>query len=250
MAYNIYMNNKTINLKAFILRHSLPITNIDLLQQALTHKSCVSYDNHKDVQLYNERLEFIGDAILDAIISIHLFDKYPYEDEGMLSKMKSYIVSKQSLFKIAQTLQLIEIIQVKGIELQQDVFSSILANAVEAIIAVIYLDAGLESAKHFILTHFPPLIEQVENEAHEKDYKSILQHICQTEYQSKPIYILNDIFGPDHNKIFSMSVSIAHNTTEKIFGPCEEHSKKKAEQQVAKLTCETMFADKNFEKFF
>lgn len=240
------MNNNAISLEIFISHHSLPIKNIDLLQQALTHKSFAGYDSHNNVTLYNERLEFIGDAILDAVISIYLFEQYPNEDEGMLSKMKSYVVSKQSLFKIAQTLQLIDIMRVRGIVLQKEVFSSVLADAVEAIIAVIYLDAGLESATNFIITHFPPLVEQVENEMHEKDYKSMLQHICQKEYQSKPVYILDNITGPDHKKIFSVSVSIDG----KIFGECRESSKKKAEQEVAKYVCETMFADRNFERFF
>lgn len=238
--------NKLSKYKNFLEAQNIPISSIELFQQSITHKSYLVCGTHKNVHLHNDTLEFLGDSILGFIISVYLFETYPHHDQGYLSKLKSYIVSKPFLFMVAEKINLIEVMKVRGIELEEGQFSAILADAVEAVIGAIYVESGIENAKKFVLARFIPLIDIVLQEEHEKDFKSMLQHYSQKYFNTKPVYQLESTSGPDHNKRFSISVKVGSRSV----GPCEAHSKKQAEQQVAKLACEKIFPDENHEVFF
>jgi ribonuclease-3 len=207
----------------------------DLLLEAVTHKSYLNEirdPSRKD----NERLEFLGDAVLDLAVSEHLTDIYPSSTEGELSKMKARIVSERALAKVARRLLLGQYLLLgRGEELTHGREKpSILADGLEAVIAAIYLDGGFIEAKGFILKAFS---EEIEGLAHPKgplDYKTELQEYCQKEFDTLPQYRVLREFGPDHEKTFEVELSIRG----EVWGIGQGRSKKEAEQQAAKQALE------------
>ena len=149
--------------------------DIELLRCALTHSSVKDDENPS-----NERLEFLGDSILGMIVSEFLYRELPDATEGDLTRIKSVVVSRQSLGKLAKRLELQKYLSVgKGVRKQRSVPISLSANAVEAIIAAIFLDSGMESARRFVLENFAPFANIVIKNRHAKNYKSLLQHHAQ-----------------------------------------------------------------------
>ena len=203
---------------------------IDLLQDALTHKSYMS-DPRQGRQSNNERLEFLGDTVLGLVIAEHLMSTHPDYPEGTLSKFKGRIVSEPSLAEISRTLDIGSYLRVgKGEELTQGrEKSSILADALEAVIAAIYLDGGLAAARSFILTHFKKAIETTVSVASILDYKTDLQEYCQRELEILPQYEIVAQRGPDHQKEFDVQVLIRGRS----YGEGSGRSKKEAEQKAA-----------------
>lgn len=205
--------------------------NIGLLREALTHKSYVNENpelNLKD----NERLEFLGDAVLDLAISTSLIMNFPDFQEGELSRFKSMVVSEASLAKIAARLDLGRFLflgkgeeQTGGREKE-----SLLANALEAIIAAVYLDGGLEPADEFIRMTFSDEISMIVKEGISLDYKTDLQEYCQAQGLPLPVYKVSRETGPDHKKIFEIELLIR----DQVFGIGIGRSKKDAEQKAAK----------------
>ncbi len=198
--------------------------NYQLLEEALTHKSFSMEDGRTS---FNERLEFLGDSILNASVTDFLFKRYPDEDEGKLSKLKSHLVAKPSLVKWAKDLKIGPFIRMSTSEeatggRERD---SIIANAVEALIGAVYLDQGFDRAHGFILQKLSQRKRIVET-----DYKSKLQELIQKKFRMPPTYILVGEDGPDHNKIFHMEARIK----KKLLGKGQGRSKKESEQAAAR----------------
>ncbi|MBI4057304.1 MAG: ribonuclease III [Elusimicrobia bacterium] len=198
--------------------------NPDLLLEALTHKS---HAVEKNQARQNERLEFLGDSILSAIVAHHLYEKYPGEDEGRLSKRKSLLVSRAALARWARDLDIGMYLKLGAGEDTSGGRSrtSILANALEALIGAVYLDGGFKASSAFI-GHW---LSRQEDGFKETDYKSRLQEILQKKYKSPPDYELTKATGPDHDKTFVVSVKLG----QQVLGTGVGKSKKEAEQAAA-----------------
>jgi len=194
-----------------------------LLEEAITHKS---YSIENNLELFNERLEFLGDSILSAVTASYLFKKYPLCDEGAMSKMKSYVVSRKNLFVWAKDFGIEKFVKIsKAEELsggrQKE---SILANTMEAIIGAIFLDKGYQIAQNFVCG----MLEKYDIKS--ADYKSELQEMIQLQYKTLPFYKVIDEKGPDHDKTFKISVGVG----KKPLGIGTGKTKKEAEQNAAK----------------
>ena len=199
--------------------------NLDLLRSALTHAS--GADNRVSS---NERLEFLGDAILGSVVCELLYHRFPDYLEGELTRIKSVVVSRRTCRQLSQRLELGEFLLLgKGMITQTRIPQSVLADVFEALVAAIYLDAGTEAVKEFIHRHVGPEIERVENGYHGGNWKSILQQFSQREYGHTPVYQVLDEKGPDHNKSFNVIAQIGSVNYPSAWG----RNKKDAEQRAA-----------------
>jgi ribonuclease-3 len=204
-----------------------------LLAEALTHKSYIN--ERKDAGgKDNERLEFLGDAVLSLIISEHAADVLPSSSEGDLSKLKARLVSEASLAPAARRLGLGPLLRLgRGEELGQGrEKSSLLANALEAVIAAVYLDGGLAEARTFTLRACAEELEQLGAASSDQsgDYKTELQEWCQKRYAALPHYVTVRESGPDHQKLFEVHVAARGEAV----GTGTGRTKKEAEQMAAK----------------
>lgn len=208
-----------------------------LLQQAVVHKS---YLNEMKVAGLrdNERLEFLGDAVLDLIISEDLIDRYPSTPEGDLSKMKARVVSEPALAEIARRIGLGKYLRLgRGEEMTQGREKpSLLADALEAILAAVYLDGGLAQARSVIHRIYGSDMEAFLETEIMIDYKTRLQEFCQREYDTLPVYTVIDETGPDHQKTFEVQLSVGGD----VLGKGKGRSKKEAEQQAAREALERL----------
>lgn len=209
-----------------------------LLNEALTHKSFVN-ENRATDRRQNERLEFVGDAVLSLIISEHLAGELPHCTEGDLSKLKARLVSESSLAKAAKRLELGRLLRLgKGEELSKGREKhSLLADALEALIAAIYLDGGLEASREFTLRIFAQelqAIRKVNGDSGIEDYKTHLQELCQKRFDTLPRYVTVRESGPDHRKTFEVELLIRG----EVKGSGRGLSKKEAEQMAAKQALE------------
>lgn len=199
--------------------------NPQLLQLALTHASCAD-----DRRMSNERLEFLGDAVLAHVVCHELFERFPDYLEGELTKVKSMIVSRKTCSRVADKMELGRFLKVgKGMSTQRKLPSSCVAGAVEAVIGAIYIDGGEQSAREFILAHVGLWLDQADANQHQENFKSMLQQYAQHTMDTTPVYELLDEKGPDHAKCFEVGVVIGHRRFPTAWGP----SKKEAEQFAA-----------------
>jgi ribonuclease III len=199
--------------------------DVTFLKEALTHASGA---NHRLSS--NERLEFLGDAILGAIVCELLFRKFPEYLEGDLTRIKSIVVSSRTCAKISEELGIGEFLVIgKGMSSQEQTPPSVLADVLESLIGAIYLDAGIEAAQRFILRHLEPEIDAVVDGQRSLNYKSDLQQVAQRRFGETPTYLLLDEKGPDHSKCFKMSARIG----ERNYAPAWGRNKKEAEQRAA-----------------
>ena len=200
-----------------------------VLKTALTHSSYAN--QHKDEE-YNERFEFLGDSILQLCITEYLFLNYKNKSEGELTKIRSLIVCENSLYEIGKKLNLGYFIRMsKGEELtggRERV--SIIADSVEALLAAIYLDKGLEFVKDYILGHFRKIIDKAINNDIILDYKTKLQEEMQKSGEVSIVYELLKYEGPPHRRKFYTSVIV----DDKELGTGEGYSKKESEQNAAR----------------
>ena len=213
--------------------------DINLLQEALRHSSFVN--ELGDLQLRdNERLEFLGDAVLNLVVGHILMRRYPDLKEGDLSRSRANLVNESQLAKMAQSFELGLYIQLGKGEIQTHgrEKNSILADAFEALMASIYLDGGFDAAYKIIETNFQPLIEHLHAAANNYDYKSQLQEKVQVEHGSMPDYSIMREDGPDHDKTFWVALK-ALNIETRGSGK----SKKAAEQDAARLALEVLNKD-------
>lgn len=205
--------------------------NIELLQTALTHSSCSSDMKNKEIA-NNERLEFLGDAFLDAVISEYLYNQQKAKGEGILSKTRASIVCEKSLAEIGRKLEIGQYIKMgRGEELSggrnRD---SIVADAVEALIGAIYLDRGYAAAKGFVLSYFENTITQAMNGNIHKDYKTKLQEKLQIKGDIEIEYTLEKEEGLAHDKTFYITLMAKGIEIGKGMGK----NKKEAEQAAAR----------------
>ncbi|MCI8441834.1 MAG: ribonuclease III [Provencibacterium sp.] len=204
-----------------------------LIEVALTHSS---YANEvKRRTKYNERLEFLGDAVLSIIVSDYLFHKF-HLPEGELTKLRASLVCEKTLDLFAQKIALGEYLRLgKGEEMTGGrKRPSICSDAFEALIAAIYLDGGIEPARAFVLPFVVGMLE--EHATPFKDYKTLLQEIIQQNPEERLHYVLVEESGPDHDKHFVVEVHLNSN----VIGSGEGRSKKTAEQQAARRALELM----------
>jgi len=195
------------------------------LREALTHASGA---NHRLAS--NERLEFLGDAILGAIVCELLFRKFPEYLEGELTRIKSVVVSRRTCAKISQKLGFDEFLVLgKGMGAKDETPSSVLADVFESLIGAIYLDGGMEAAKRFIVRHIEAEIDATVGGHGGTNYKSNLQQVAQRRFGETPTYLLLDEKGPDHSKCFKIAAQIGR----QCYAPAWGRNKKDAEQRAA-----------------
>lgn len=197
----------------------------DLLDQALTHASLV--ETRLDS---NERMEFLGDAVLGLVACEMIYRRFPGMLEGEMTKVKSLTVSRDTCAKIGRQIGLAEWLKVgKGMQVGDDAPSSLSAAALESVIAAIYLDGGFDAAKRFLTPLIEPLIQQAADSGHQHNFKSYLQQHAQQTVGTTPQYRVLDEQGPDHAKCFKVCVDLAGRRFEASWG----QSKKRAEQMAA-----------------
>lgn len=206
----------------------------NVLLQSLTHKSYGhEYFQEKPIALRdNERLEFLGDAILDVIISDLLLETFPHSNEGQLSKMRAATVNEKTLAQISRSLDIQECIRLGKGEAQTggNEKLSILASTLEALIAAVYLDGGFNAVYPVVRHIFSPLFEQDQGLISFYDHKTQLQEIVQARWKVTPTYHLIEALGPDHAKTFEIEVRMNGRTLAVARGT----SKKEAEQNAAR----------------
>lgn len=196
----------------------------ELLEQALTHRS---YVNESPAEADNERLEFLGDAVLDLIVSEALMERFPSAKEGRLSQLRAYVVSEGGLAQAAERMGLGPALRLgRGEELSGGRSKpSLLADAMEAVVAAVYLDGGFEAARQVVWR----LLELPDEQVHAGDAKSTLQQRIQADHRATPEYRLVQEVGPDHDKTFVVEV---HLQGERL-GAGVGRTKKEAEQRAA-----------------
>jgi ribonuclease-3 len=203
-----------------------------LLKEALTHASIA--DNRL---ASNERMEFLGDAVLDLIICEALYLRFPEYLEGELTKIKSAVVSRRTCAEVSNETGLTDLLIIgKGVGTGQDLPSSLAAAVYESIVAAIYLDGGFDAVKAYVLRTMGPKIDIIAQSAHQQNYKAILQQFAQKSMNASPLYELLDEKGPDHSKCFEVCVVIDGKRFNSAWGP----NKKMAEQKAALLALEEL----------
>jgi len=225
------------NLKAFERMLGYVFRDKSLLDTALIHRSFIN-ENQTDIREDNERMEFLGDAVLELCVSDLLMKKYADHDEGQLSRMRASIVNEGSLARLAAHFQVGDFLLLgKGEESSGGrTKTSLLSNTFEAIAAAVYLDGGFDTVSSFLEKIFRPLVETCHNDPAFRDYKTSLQGLCQNRFKIIPRYSLMNEYGPDHDKLFQVKVSVSDMIAAWGIGK----SKKEAEQQAARKALEAL----------
>ena len=213
--------------------------NISLLQNALTHSSYANERWHNSL-LSNERLEFLGDSILGMLVAEYLYRNFPDRPEGELTRMRADMVCETTLAAVANTIHLGDHLLLGHGEEQGGgrTRDSILADAVESVIAASFLDGGMEAAERFIRRFI--LVQVPVTKLHNADYKTQLQELVQQKRNQVLTYLLAGESGPDHDKQFDVQVAL--NGT--VVGSGRGSSKKRAEQDAARCAIENLFPEK------
>jgi ribonuclease-3 len=199
---------------------------LERLDQALTHSSTKTPDRPS-----NERLEFLGDSVLGLVITHYLYQMFPRQPEGQLTKIKSVVVSTRTLAHASRECKLQRFISVgKGVSVNRQLPDSLLADVFEAVVAAIYLDGGFDDARTFVLRNLESEIAKVVRNRHAKNYKSLLQHYAQKNFSETPTYKVVNEEGPDHHKKFKVMALVGS----RMFGPGLGKNKKEAEQRAAR----------------
>lgn len=202
---------------------------LELLNLAFCHRS---YANESGADISNnEKLEFLGDSVLGLVVSEYLYRTLTDKAEGDLARIKSFVVSEDSLAEIAKSIKVDNFILIgKGEEYSGGRSKkAILADCMEAVIGAFYLDSGFKASRSFVLKYLVPEINKVLENRHKKDYKTLLQEYVQKRYKSYPRYSLVKKTGPDHDRTFWIEVTIQG----KSYGPGKGKNKKEAEQHAA-----------------
>ncbi len=228
-----------IDLSELQQKLSYEFKNTDYLVESLRHSSFVNENLDLDIQ-DNERLEFLGDAVLNLVVGHMLMHRYPDVKEGDLSKMRANLVNESQLASIAQEMDLGSHLQLGKGEIQTKGWEkpSILANTFEAIVAAVYLDGGYSAAFKFIHGHFSFLLDSIVMSTVNYDYKSQVQELVQMKQQKMPVYTIVHESGPDHDKTFRVRLNVGETQAEG-----EGKSKKAAEQDAARKGLELLKSD-------
>lgn len=217
----------------------------DLLKRALTHRSYLNELKYKDAK-HNERLEFLGDAVLELLITKYLFENYPERPEGELTSFRAAVVRTESLAETAGELNIGEYLYMsKGEESTGGRERPyILANTIEALLGAFYVDGGITPCKQFVDTYMVPKLPKIIEDRLDIDPKSKLQEIAQELYKYTPTYELVEETGPDHDRTFIMKVIV--NNEE--FGQGEGKNKQEAEQNAAEAALNKLKEEKPTKK--
>ena len=215
--------------------------NKELLKNSLIHRS-FGNEHRRYKKIRNERLELLGDAVLDLIVTEYLYRSYENSTEGDLAKIKSMVVSEPVLAEISKKLEVGKYLLLsRGEELTGGrERSSILGDAFEAILGAIYIDSDFETAKKFALALIKDDIDHVDTNEDILDFKTILQEFSQKNYKVIPEYSVLKEIGPDHQKIFEIEVKIDNGIEEKQSEVGTGKNKKTAEQAAAKSLCKKL----------
>ncbi|MBD3367687.1 MAG: ribonuclease III [Candidatus Eisenbacteria bacterium] len=218
-------------LKELTKRLGVRIKDLGLLNQALMHRSYV-YDADLERNASNERMEFLGDAVLGLVVNEYLYARFGERQEGRLTKIKSLVVSESVLSKRAEEIDLGEFILLSDNERDSGgaTRSSIISDAFEAVICAIYLDSGLKAARRFIHEHLLRDIDELLEDDDFRNYKSLVQEHAQKKYGSRPRYRVVSVKGPEHARTFFVELKLKGRAT----GRGEGKSKKEAEQMAAR----------------
>jgi len=205
--------------------------NKELIIEALTHKSYKKPYN-------NERLEFLGDAVLDLIVGEYLFNKFPDSNEGILSKTRASLVNENGFTLIARGIGLGDYIYLSMAEENNNGRdkSSLLSNAFEAVMGAIYLEGGLEAVRKIVIGLLNETHQKIDLQSLSRDYKTALQEITQATHGVTPTYELIRSFGPDHQKEFEIAIIL----DDKTIATAQGKSKKDAQQKAAQIALEKL----------
>ncbi len=225
-------------LAAFQKQADIRFRSLELLNLSFTHRSCGNEDPARSQN--NERLEFLGDAVLGLVTASCLYELLGERSEGELARVKSYVVSEEVLSELAKGLRLDEYILLGKGEEQSGgrAKKAILADATEALFGAYYVDSGFEAAYRFVRALVEPEIGKVLQNRHHKDYKTMLQEYAQKYHKSYPLYRLEKKSGPDHDRTFWVSCVVAG----AAYGALSGKNKKEAEQCAAKAAYDAIIA--------
>lgn len=223
------MLETTLECQKSLLDFGIEIKNLNMLEMALTHPT---YSYEHGLTENNQRLEFLGDTVLSLIIVEYLYGKYPSKQEGELSKIKSVVVSGETLAQGARKFKLYDYLLIgKGEEKVGGRYrDSVLADAFEALLAAIYLDLGFDKVKEFLFQILDEIIEEIVTKG-VRDYKTILQELLQKDYKKSVEYKVLAEKGPDHEKVFTVGLL----WEDQVIAIGLGKSKKEAERQGAKI---------------
>ena len=216
-------------------RAGVVFENKDLLKQAFVHRSYLN-ENRGFPLGHNERLEFLGDAVLELVITDYLYTKYPEKNEGEMTSLRSALVNANTLYQVGNNLGINDFLLLSRGEAKDTgrARQYILANTMESLIGAIYLDRGYEKAKDFIYTHITPLIDKVIEEESWIDAKSLFQEQAQEHDGATPAYKTLKEEGPNHDKHFTVGVYIKND----LIAEGRGDSKQDAEQDAARKALE------------
>jgi len=225
------MNSDLKSLEAVLGHH---FENSELFERALTHKSRVSEKNPQDATGDNEQLEFLGDSILGFLVSEILVARHPSYPEGRLSKVKAHLVSASHLHEVALRLNVGEYLRLgRGEEMSGGrEKKALLANAMEALIAAMYLDGGIDPVRCFVVRHIVGEIHSADDAAQVTDYKSALQEMAQALKLPQPRYSTVEERGPEHAKTFLVEVRLGRDWVSQAEGLSKKSAGQKAAQQI------------------
>lgn len=217
-----------------------PFADDSLLREALVHRSYIN-ENPSFPSCDNQRLEFLGDALLDFVAGDYFYRHYPKMREGELTSLRAALVKEETLARFAQALDLGHYLYLGRGEEESGGRErpSLLADAFEALVGALYLDGGVKAAKRFILRFLEPETERIVAQGEVRDYKSLFQEEAQRRFQATPLYRTVDERGPDHNKVFIVEVLIE----DKVYGRGEGRSKQASEQEAARQALEKIASD-------
>lgn len=234
---------RRLQLSAFEKRANIRFRSLELLSLSFTHRSCGNEDPSRSQN--NERLEFLGDAVLGLVAATCLYERLGERNEGDLARIKSYVVSEEVLSELALSLGVAECLLLGKGEEQSGGRSkrAILADATEALFGAYYLDSGFEAAFRFVRSLVEPEIVKVLENRHRKDYKTMLQEYAQKYHRTYPLYKLVKRTGPDHDRTFWISCELAGSA----YGPAVGKNKKEAEQSAAQAAYEAIVAGGGLE---
>ena len=218
-------------LQLFEKNAGIRFRKLNFLNLAFSHRSFAN-ESKENIE-NNEKLEFLGDSVLGLVVSEYLYKSLPGKNEGDLARIKSFVVSEDSLEIIAKILNLDNYILIgKGEEYSGGRNKkAILADCMEAIIGAYFLDSGFKASQNFILMYIIPEINKVLENRHKKDYKTLLQEYVQKHFKNYPKYSLMKKSGPDHDRTFWIEVKVKN----EVYGPGIGKNKKEAEQKAAAL---------------
>lgn len=225
-----------LNLKSHFKKLKVNFNNHLILEQALTHRSFLN--EQKQIKKSNERLEYLGDAVLELITSEFLFHKFPNKPEGELTSLRAKIVQTKTLSYLAQELGLGRYLKLsKGEAISNGAQNpSILADTFEAVVGAIFLDQGLEKTRQFVQSYLLNNYKAIIGKSEVQDWKSNLQEVVQSQKGASPVYRIQKATGPDHDRQFTVAVSFFNQ--EQALG--RGRSKQAAEQEAARNALEKL----------